>query len=81
MQLTDGIDFDDLMAEKNYSMFPVYARSKLANVMFTVELQRRIQAKNLYLAAYAVHPGLVLTEVRAISACDASRMTCYHLSV
>jgi hypothetical protein len=52
------------MSEKNYSMFPVYARSKLANVIFTVELQRRIHAKNLYLAAYAVHPGLVMTEVR-----------------
>lgn len=62
-QHADGINFDDLMSEKNYSMFPVYARSKLANVMFTVELQRRIEAKNLFLAAYAVHPGLVLTEV------------------
>lgn len=36
-----GIDFDNLMGEKSYSLFPNYAQSKLANILFTVELQRR----------------------------------------
>jgi hypothetical protein len=38
---TGGIQFDDLFFEKNYSMFPAYGHSKLANALFTVELQRR----------------------------------------
>ena len=39
--LCKHIDFDDLMGEKTYSLFPNYSKSKLANILFTVELQRR----------------------------------------
>lgn len=36
-----GFNFDDVMSERNYSLFGTYAQSKLANIMFTFELQRR----------------------------------------
>ena len=37
-----GLDFDDLMSERRYSGFDVYARSKLANILFTLELSQRL---------------------------------------
>ena len=36
------LDFDNLLGERRYSFFPVYARSKLANILFTYELARRL---------------------------------------
>lgn len=42
-----GIDmnWDDLQSEKNYNLVFVYAQSKLANILFTVELARRFKGK------------------------------------
>jgi NAD(P)-dependent dehydrogenase (short-subunit alcohol dehydrogenase family) len=37
----DHFDFSDIMTEKNFEMFSNYAQSKLANILFTKELQRR----------------------------------------
>ncbi|WP_224247605.1 SDR family oxidoreductase [Hyalangium gracile] len=53
------IDFDDLMTERSYTGMRAYSRSKLANVMFTLELARRLQGRNV--TATCVHPGMVLT--------------------
>lgn len=53
------IDFDDLQSEKKYSGFPVYSTSKLANVMFTYELAKRLQGTGV--TANALHPGRVKT--------------------
>jgi retinol dehydrogenase-14 len=53
------IDFDDLQGEKSYSGARAYNQSKLANVMFTYELARRLQGTSV--TANAVHPGLVST--------------------
>ena len=39
-----SIDFDDLMGEEAYSRYGAYSQSKLANVLFTFELQRRLEA-------------------------------------
>lgn len=52
-----AMDFDDLMAERKYSAFTVYGRSKLANVLFTYELARRLEGSGV--TANALHPGFV----------------------
>jgi NAD(P)-dependent dehydrogenase (short-subunit alcohol dehydrogenase family) len=57
----DTIDFDDLGFKRGYAGFKAYARSKLANVLFTYELARRLDASRL--TANAVHPGHVATDM------------------
>lgn len=57
------IDFDDLQLERGYRPFAAYARSKLANLLFTYELDRR--AAGTGVRANAVHPGLVRTAIGA----------------
>jgi NAD(P)-dependent dehydrogenase (short-subunit alcohol dehydrogenase family) len=52
-----GLHFDDLMATKRYRPFLVYARSKLANILFTRELARRLEGTGV--TANALHPGFV----------------------
>lgn len=51
------LDFRDLQSEHGYSGFEVYAKSKLANVLFTNELARRLSGK--VVAANSLHPGVV----------------------
>jgi len=57
------IDWDNLNWEKNYSRFQSYALSKLENILFTVELHRRLRARGLNISTFAVHPGVVRTEL------------------
>jgi len=52
-----GLDFDDLQSTRRYRSFTVYARSKLADILFTRELARRWDADGI--TANAVHPGFV----------------------
>ena len=56
-----GIDFefDNMNGEKKYSGFDVYKKSKLANVMFTYELAKRVKDKGI--TANCLHPGFVST--------------------
>jgi retinol dehydrogenase-14 len=58
-QSTGRIDFDDLQKARSYSGSRAYNQSKLANVLFSYELARRMQATSL--TANALHPGLVST--------------------
>ena len=51
------IDFDDLAAEKSYSSLNRYGASKLANLLHTYELDRRLRAKGSNTISVAVHPG------------------------
>jgi retinol dehydrogenase 14 len=51
------LDFSDLQSEKKYSGFPVYSMTKLANVMFTYELAKRLQGTGV--TANVLHPGRV----------------------
>jgi len=51
------INFDDLQSERRYSRFRAYGQSKLANLLFTFELQRRLAAAGAPTIALAAHPG------------------------
>lgn len=57
------IRFDDLMFTNNYSRFEAYSQSKLANLLFTVELQRRLAATGSPTLAIAAHPGIANTNL------------------
>ncbi len=56
-RILSRIDFDDLNAEKKYNRIAAYGRSKLANLLFTYELQRRLEAAGSKAIALAAHPG------------------------
>jgi NAD(P)-dependent dehydrogenase (short-subunit alcohol dehydrogenase family) len=55
------IEFNDLQGERNYSGARAYAQSKLAQVLFTHELSRRIEGERV--TANALHPGVVATNI------------------
>jgi len=57
------IDFDNLQAERRYKAWPVYQQSKLANLLFTFELQRRSDAQSWGLMVNAAHPGYARTDL------------------
>ena len=57
------IDFDDLQGERDYSGQRAYNQSKLANVMFTYELARRLAGSGV--TATVLHPGVVRTNFGA----------------
>lgn len=55
-------DFDDMNLEKGtYSATAAYSRSKLANILFTKELAKRLEGTGVH--TYALHPGVVATEL------------------
>jgi NAD(P)-dependent dehydrogenase (short-subunit alcohol dehydrogenase family) len=58
------INFDDLMGEKTYERWIAYAQSKLANVLFAYELQRKLDAAGAPAISVAIHPGIVETDLR-----------------
>jgi NAD(P)-dependent dehydrogenase (short-subunit alcohol dehydrogenase family) len=57
------IDFADLQSERRYGRMSAYAQSKLANLMFTYELERRLRAAGAATIAVAAHPGSTSTEL------------------
>ncbi|MFQ5959949.1 MAG: SDR family oxidoreductase [Candidatus Methylomirabilales bacterium] len=56
-----SIDFDDLQSEQSYRRIHVYAWTKLANVLFTYELSRRL--KGTQVTANCLHPGVIATNL------------------
>ena len=58
------IDFDNLKIEKPYDGRREYYQSKLANIMFTLELGKRINANNGYTLSVACHPGFTKTDLQ-----------------
>src|SRR6266508_4657727 len=62
-QAMGRIDFDDLQGERSYSGARAYNQSKLANVLFTYELARRLPATSV--TANALHPGVTRTSFGA----------------
>jgi NAD(P)-dependent dehydrogenase (short-subunit alcohol dehydrogenase family) len=57
------IDFDDLQSQRRYRRMAAYYQSKLANLMFTYELQRRLAGAQAQTQALAAHPGKARTEL------------------
>ena len=57
------INFEDLQSERRYSPWPAYNQSKLANLLFTMELQRRADRAAADLTSAAAHPGLSATNL------------------
>jgi NAD(P)-dependent dehydrogenase (short-subunit alcohol dehydrogenase family) len=65
---TGRIDFDDLQSEKRYGRWTAYGQSKLANLLFAFELQRRASAAGLPLRSVAAHPGYAATNLQFAAA-------------
>src|SRR5438477_13139317 len=63
VQAEGRIEFDDLQSAGNYSGQAAYSQSKLANVMFTKELARRLEGTGV--TADSLHPGIVRTDFGA----------------
>jgi len=61
------IDYDDLQGERRYDRWKAYGQSKLANVMFARELQRRLDAEDAGVRSLAAHPGVARTNLQPAS--------------
>jgi NAD(P)-dependent dehydrogenase (short-subunit alcohol dehydrogenase family) len=57
------LNFDDLQSTKNYSPMRAYQQSKLADLMFAFELNRRLRAANSRVMSVAAHPGVASTNL------------------
>jgi len=65
---TGRIDFDDLKGERNYRRWRAYGQSKLANLLFTFELDRRLRAAGSVIRSVAAHPGYSATNLQFAAA-------------
>ena len=60
------INFDDLQSERSYSKWGAYGQSKLANLLFAYELQRRLAAAGSSAISVAAHPGYASTNLQTV---------------
>ena len=58
-----ALDFDDLQSRENYSPMKSYAQSKLADLMFAFELDRRLRRTSSRIMSIAAHPGVAHTNL------------------
>ncbi len=58
--------FSDLEGERRYQRWMAYAQSKLANLLFAFELDRRVRAAGVDLVSVAAHPGYAATNLQAV---------------
>lgn len=72
----DGADirFDDLNWATDYTPRRAYAQSKLANLLFTLELQRRLSSTGSPVRAFAAHPGYAATNLQSHAESSAARV-------
>lgn len=68
------LNLDDLSNRTTYSPGRAYSRSKLANVIFAVELQRRLSAQGSMVRSFAAHPGMARTPLHATYPSAATRV-------
>ncbi len=57
------IDLDNLQSERSYKPWDAYGASKLANILFALELDRRAKAVGSQLKSLPVHPGIAVTNI------------------
>ncbi|WP_264537408.1 oxidoreductase [Flavobacterium sp. N1736] len=62
--LVDGIDFENLRLEKTYDAQREYGVSKLANVLFAFQLNKKLSVLNSTIISVAAHPGVVYTNLQ-----------------
>jgi NAD(P)-dependent dehydrogenase (short-subunit alcohol dehydrogenase family) len=62
---TGRINFGDLQSERHYQRWIAYGQSKLANLLFMMELQRRLDAAGSALRSVAAHPGYSATNLQS----------------
>ncbi|AXJ96478.1 MULTISPECIES: oxidoreductase [unclassified Sphingomonas] len=60
---TGVIDFDDLNSARGYKAMKAYSQSKLACLLFALELQRRSDAAGMGIVSIAAHPGIARTDL------------------
>ncbi|WIA11936.1 hypothetical protein OEZ85_012018 [Tetradesmus obliquus] len=68
------MDFDDLQSRNNYDRWRAYGQSKLANILFTYELARKLQPSSS-ITANCLHPGVVRTELSRYLMTDPDALT------
>ncbi len=64
MHRVGRINFDDLQSERGYHRWPAYGQSKLANLLFAYELDRRLRAAGSDVRSVAAHPGYASTNLQ-----------------
>lgn len=62
-KIKSSLDPETMMSDEKYDRVAAYGRSKLANLLFTYELQRRLEAANARTVAVVAHPGVSATEL------------------
>jgi NAD(P)-dependent dehydrogenase (short-subunit alcohol dehydrogenase family) len=68
------IRFDDLQGERHYFRWTAYGQSKLANLLFALELDRRLRAAGSTVKSVAAHPGYAATNLQSAAAPWLDRM-------
>jgi NAD(P)-dependent dehydrogenase (short-subunit alcohol dehydrogenase family) len=63
-----GIAFDNLNGERRYFRWNAYGQSKLANLLFALELDRRLRARSSTVKSLAAHPGYAATNLQSAAA-------------
>jgi hypothetical protein len=58
--------FEDLMGEKKYSAWGAYGQSKLSNLLFIAEIERKLRAAGKKTIALAAHPGYAATNLQGV---------------
>jgi NAD(P)-dependent dehydrogenase (short-subunit alcohol dehydrogenase family) len=66
MHRAGAMNFDDLMGEQSYRPWQAYSQSKLANLLFMRELDRRVRGAGLDLISVAAHPGYAVTNLQSV---------------
>ncbi|WP_320676768.1 oxidoreductase [Prochlorococcus sp. MIT 1300] len=66
-QYIGTVNWEDLHGENGYNRWKAYAQSKLANVIFGVELDYRLKQKDIGVKSLLAHPGLALTNLQPAS--------------